>query len=130
LLAKVNPPGWSNDATVVSELERGLLPLCAYYLLHAKQGVDPADPVARFHLSNGARLRRVNWLSDLSPAGMDRSVGLTANYVYYPTDLERNCQAYGKEHKVNATRQLERLSQHAADLCGPTASARVLPISA
>lgn len=130
LLAKVNSSGWSGDPTVAAELEHELLPLSARYLLHAKHGTDPADPVARFHLANGARLRRVNWLSDVSRAGMERSVGLTANYVYYPTNLERNCQTYGREHKINATPQLERLSRQAADLCGPVASARVLPISA
>lgn len=130
LLAKVNAADWSEDATVSAELEHELLPLCAHYLLHAKHGAEPADPVARFHLANGARLRRVNWLGDMSRAGMDRSVGVTANYVYYPTNLERNSQTYGREHKINTTGRLERLSRQAADWCGPTAPARVLPISA
>ncbi len=129
LLAKLNSSGWSADATVAAELEHDLLPLCAHYLLHAKHGDDPADPVARFHLANGARLRRVNWLSDVSRAGMERSVALTANYLYYPTDRERNCQTYGSEHKINTTRQLERLSRQGADLCGPASSASVWPIS-
>ena len=115
----MNSSCWSHDATVAAELEHDLLPLCAHYLLHAKYGAEPADPVARFHLANGARLRQVNWLSDVSPAGMNRSVGLTANYVYCPTDLERNRRTYGTERKINATRYMERLSRQAADLCGP-----------
>jgi malonyl-CoA decarboxylase len=130
LLAKVSSSGWSDDPNVAAELERDLLPLCAHYLLHTRRGDDPADPVARFHLANGARLRRINWLSDVSLAGMDRSAGLTANYLYYPTDLERNCRTYGSEHKINATRELERLSRQGASLCGPDAPARVWPISA
>jgi malonyl-CoA decarboxylase len=65
-----------------AELERELIPLCETYLLQIKRGTEPADPVARFHLGNGARLERLNWLGDTSPAGMDRSAGITANYRY------------------------------------------------
>jgi malonyl-CoA decarboxylase len=113
LVAQINQPAWFEDARVCAELKPDLLPLCARYLLCAKRGVEPADPVARFHFANGARLRRVNWLSDLSPAGLHRSAGLTANYVYAPADLEGNCRAYATEHRVSASRRLERLSQQA-----------------
>src|SRR5262249_35478404 len=88
-----------------------LVPLCVSYLLHAKQGNEPAEPVARFHLANGARLQRVNWLSDMSPRGLDRSFGLTANYVYDPASLPRNCEAYRTAGTVQTTRHLERLSE-------------------
>ena len=50
--------------------KRELLSLCAYYLLRVKRGGEPADPVARFHLRNGACLERINWLGDTSVAGM------------------------------------------------------------
>ena len=131
VLAKINSGDWRHDRPAAAELEDDLLALCSHYLLHAKRGVDPADPVARFHLANGARLRRVNWLSDLSLAGVERSVGLTANYIYYPTDLQRNSQTYGRKHRINSTRQLERLSQQGAELCGPlTTMAAELAISA
>jgi malonyl-CoA decarboxylase len=83
LMAKLNKSDWFADPRVSRELEAELVPLCARYLLYAKHGGEPADPVARFHLANGARLERVNWLSDMSRAGMRRSAGLTANYVYH-----------------------------------------------
>ena len=73
-----------------AELERELVPLCASYLLLAKRGQEPADPVARFHLANGARLERLNWMGDMSAAGVSRSAGLTANYLYKLSDVERN----------------------------------------
>jgi malonyl-CoA decarboxylase len=117
LVAKLDESGWSEDARAAAELERDLMPLCALYLLHAKEGTDPADPVARFHLANGARLRRINWLSDVSPAGLRRSAGLTANYVYHPTDLKGNVRAYATQRRVTTTRQLERLSRRAAQAC-------------
>jgi malonyl-CoA decarboxylase len=131
VLAKIDSGCWRNDQPAATELEHDLLALCSHYLLHAKRGADPADPVARFHLANGARLRRVNWLSDLSRAGVERSVGLTANYIYCPTDLQRNSQTYRREHRVNSTRQLERLSRHGAEICGPLKkTAAEWPISA
>jgi malonyl-CoA decarboxylase len=97
------------------ELGRTLLPLCASYLLTAKRGAEPADPVARFHLGNGARLERLNWLGDTSEAGIDRSASLTANYLYRLSDVERNHHAYITERKVIASRHVQRLS-HAAML--------------
>jgi malonyl-CoA decarboxylase len=128
LLSKVNEPGWSRDEKLAASLHNELLPLCAHYLLHVKERTEPADPVARFHLGNGARLRRVNWLSDTSRAGMFRSVGLTANYLYYPTDLAGNSLGYTTDHTIRATRELERLSRLGARLCA--AGPESLPISA
>lgn len=111
LVAALNTPMWVDDATRAAELERRLMPLCAYYLLEAKQGAEPADPVARFHLANGARLERVNWLGDRSPAGMRRSAGVTVNYVYALADVERNHSTYVADHKIAASRRLVTLSQ-------------------
>jgi malonyl-CoA decarboxylase len=110
LLEGLRRPGWHEDPTVAPALKSDLMSLCATYLLHAKKGDEPADPVARFHLSNGASLVRVNWLSDLSSAGLKRSLGLTANYLYRPAGLLRNCEAYTRTHAVMTARRVERLS--------------------
>ena len=85
--------------------------LCAHYLLHAKRDNEPADPVARFHLANGASLERLNWMADKSPAGLQRSFGLMANYLYQPDDLEPNHEAYAREYRVIASRAIERLAR-------------------
>jgi malonyl-CoA decarboxylase len=95
-----------SDTARADELSRTLLPLCATYLLTAKRGEEPADPVARFHLANGARLERINWLGDTSQAGIDRSGSLTANYLYRLSEVERNHRAYIKERRVVASRQV------------------------
>ena len=76
-----------------------------------QQNQEPLDPVARFHLKNGARLERVNWLGDTSASGLQRSVGLTANYVYKLPDVERNHEFYVREHKVRASREIEALAK-------------------
>lgn len=94
-------------ATVREELRR----LCAYYLLFAKQDKRPLDAVARFHLANGARLERLNWLADTSPAGMQRSLGLMVNYVYRLADVESNHEAYARQYSIVAAHELERLAR-------------------
>lgn len=96
---------------ISTRLRGELTSLCAYYLLHAKQDKAPLDPVARFHLANGARLERLNWLGDSSEIGMRRSLGLMANYVYRLNDLERNHEAYASDFRVIASRELERLAK-------------------
>jgi malonyl-CoA decarboxylase len=115
-VAMLDDPRWLEDEALRAEIQRSLLPLAAYYLLHAKQdhgkqNSDPIDPVARFHLKNGARLERINWFGDISPSGLQRSAGLTANYLYKLPDVERNHELYVREHKVTASREVEALSK-------------------
>ena len=110
-LAKLDDPSWTQDAALEADLERHLAPLCAYYLLRAKQGHEPLDSVARFHLKNGARLERINWLGDTSAAGLQRSAGFSANYIYKLPDVERNHELYVREHKVRASREIEALAK-------------------
>jgi malonyl-CoA decarboxylase len=93
------------------ELQKVLAALCAHYLLKARRGEEPLDPVARFHLGNGAALERVNWLADLSESGLERSLGMMVNYVYRLEDVERNHEAYVKEHRVIASRAVEKLAR-------------------
>jgi malonyl-CoA decarboxylase len=92
---------------IQTELSR----LCAYYLMHAKRGKAPLDPVARFHLANGARLERLNWMGDTSPTGLSRSLGFTVNYVYRLADIERNHGAYATAHTIIASSRLQRLAR-------------------
>lgn len=110
-VAKLGNPQWMEDAALRADIERHVLPLAAYYLLHAKQNQDPLDPVARFHLKNGARLERINWPGDTSSSGFERSAGVTANYVYKLADVERNHELMVREHKVRASREIEALAK-------------------
>ena len=116
LLSKIEDPAWYLGE-VSEELEKQLTRLCAYYLLQAKHEAEPLDPVARFHLGNGAALERVNWMADSSEQGMTRSVGLMVNYVYWLNDVERNHERYVREHAVAASPAVEKLArEHAAEL--------------
>jgi malonyl-CoA decarboxylase len=102
-------PDSATSPAVREEISR----LCAYYLLHAKQGKTPLDPVERFHLSNGASLERLNWLGDVSSIGTRRSLGLMVNYGYRLADMERNHEAYARNYTIVASREFERMARQA-----------------
>ncbi|MGE0799033.1 MAG: malonyl-CoA decarboxylase [Lautropia sp.] len=75
--------------------DAALRALCAHYLLHATHSPDGrGDPVARFHLNNGARLERVNSLADLSKKGLRQSHALMVNYLYDLDEIENNHEAF------------------------------------
>ncbi len=88
-----------------------LLRLCAYYLLDAKVDCQPMDPVARFHLSNGASLDRLNWKADCSSRGLRLSAGIMVNYAYRRKNIEKNHEAYFAEGKVVASAEVRKLAQ-------------------
>src|SRR6185312_16921955 len=78
--------------------------------LDAKTGDGyPIDPVARFHLGNGARLERINWQGDTSAKGMREAHGLMCNYRYEIRDIEKNHEAYKNEGTVAASRHVHAL---------------------
>ena len=110
-MTRLDSPGWHKDAATAAELQRELMRLCAHYLVDAKHGQEPLDSVERFHLGNGARLERINWLGDTSAAGLLRSAGMMVNYVYRLGEVDRNHEAYAREHRVVAVRQVEKLAQ-------------------
>jgi malonyl-CoA decarboxylase len=110
-LALLNEPDWTHKETVLERLQPALMKLCAWYLLHAKSGSEPEDSVARFHLGNGARMERLNWLGDTSKQGMARSAGLMVNYVYRLDEVEQNHEAYVKERQVVASARFAALAR-------------------
>ena len=105
----IETPDWLADGAPGEHLKSRLSHLCAHYLLRAKRGNQPLDPVARFHLRNGARLERINWLSDPSPAGLTQSAGVMVNYVYDEADLVANHEAFVNEGRVAHTRAVASL---------------------
>ncbi len=111
LLAMLDLPDWMNDKGVSAGLQRDLARLCSQYLLYAKSREEPLDSVARFHLGNGARLERLNWLGDTSTAGVRCSAGMMVNYLYSLDSLERNHEAYAKDHQIIASHRFELMAR-------------------
>jgi malonyl-CoA decarboxylase len=91
------------------DLAARLLPLCAAYLVQARRDGQLLDPVARFHLRNGARLERINWAADLSPQGLAGSAGIMVNYLYRLDQVERNHEDFVNKGRVVRSRRVDAL---------------------
>jgi malonyl-CoA decarboxylase len=84
----------------------------AWYFLHAKtRSGMPVDSVARFHLGNGARLERLNWLADTSERAVGQAYGLMVNYLYDLDDIEKNHEAYAQHRTVVASSAVTKLAR-------------------
>jgi len=107
-LTQVETAGWwRGDA---EPLKEPVLRAAAWYFLYAKtRNGAPVDAVARFHLGNGARLERINFLADNSQKSMREAHGLMVNYRYEPKEIERNHEAYANEGIVAASRTVRGL---------------------
>jgi malonyl-CoA decarboxylase len=109
-IARLDTPDWHKNVDDADGLRKILMPYAAYYLACMKHDREAADQVARFHLGNGARLERLNWLADTSRRGLQQSAGMMVNYLYRLDEVEENHEMYVREHKVAASRELRRLA--------------------
>ena len=92
---------WHTHDNLAAELKKPLMRLCAQYLSQEKREDGRAlDPVAHFHLSNGARMERLNWLADISAKGIGQSAGMMINYQYRLDEIEDNHESYTGEGNV------------------------------
>jgi malonyl-CoA decarboxylase len=109
-LDSLDQPGWHQDAEMIAAFKPVLGALAAYYFLveRTDQG-RPVDPVARFHLGNGARLERINLMADLSPKALAHSAGIMVNYSYVLADIEQNHEAYAEAGEVVASSAVRRM---------------------
>ena len=110
---------WPAKPETGQRLRAALEPLAAHYFLKTRRDDGRVlDPVARFHLGNGARLERINWMGDLSAKGLGESYGLMVNYLYDLAEIERNHEAYANQGAVVASsavkKGLPRARLHAA----------------
>lgn len=113
-LHRLDRKGWQDDPAA----REALLTAAAYYLAKAKKASGrPIDPVARFHLGNGARLERLDFLGDVSDKGLHEAHGLMVNYLYKLDDIERNHEAFigkGEVATAAAVRRMLRSGPSAA----------------
>ena len=109
-LAVLDRPDWWGDETTAEMVREPLLRAAAWYYLrvHGARGT-PVDSVARFHLGNGARLERLNFLADTSERALQQSHGLMANYLYDLEHIEQNHEAYAQQHAIVASGAVTRL---------------------
>jgi malonyl-CoA decarboxylase len=110
LLARLDEPDWFDNAELAPQLRSVVEPLAAHYFLKARTSKGRLiDSVARFHLGNGARLERIDWLGDLSPKGLRESAGIMVNYLYRLEDIEKNHEAYANQGEIAASSAVKKL---------------------
>ncbi|XP_063168752.1 malonyl-CoA decarboxylase, mitochondrial [Candoia aspera] len=98
--------GWVKSERLVCVLQQPLMRLCAWYLYGEKHRGYALNPVANFHLQNGAVLWRLNWMADTSPRGMAASCGLMVNYRYFLEDTMANSATYLGTKQIKASEQV------------------------
>jgi malonyl-CoA decarboxylase len=105
ILDNLADEGWTDDEELADAMHPVLMATAAHYFLAAKNiHGKPVDPVARFHLGNGARLERINWLGNTSQKGMKEAHGLMVNYRYDLRDIERNHELFANSGTVAASK--------------------------
>ncbi len=109
VLALLDRTDWHLDAEAAKTLKSALLPAIAAYLLVVRtESGKPIDPVARFHLENGARLERVHWQSDLTPKGLRQAAGFMVNYLYELDRIERNQEAFAQHGEIASSHAVRK----------------------
>ncbi|RQP05692.1 MAG: MCD, Malonyl-CoA decarboxylase MCD [Paracoccus sp. BP8] len=107
--ALLDDPDWHKDPAKAESLRAPLLAAAAAYFLRARDGKGRVvDPVARFHLGNGARLERLNFLGDVSANGLKQSHGLMVNYLYDLDRIEANHEAFAERSAIAASDSVKR----------------------
>lgn len=102
-----DPAAWKDDETITDALRGPMTRIAARYLALEKrppreEGGTPTalNPVAHFHLTNGARIERLNWLGDTSDNGFKQACGMMVNYLYKLNEIERNHEIYSEQGKA------------------------------
>ena len=111
LAALLGKRGWQRDPATLKVIEPVLIRLAARYLLVEANGKRALDPVAHFHLSNGARVEKLHLLADTSDKGLKESATMMVNYLYDPAKIEDYHEDYAGEGKRNATTSVRKLAR-------------------
>jgi malonyl-CoA decarboxylase len=102
-------PDWPRDPRLAEALREPMEKLCAHYLLQERSGAHPVDPVAQFHLNNGARVNGIYWLADTSSRGLRQSYGMMVSYCYDPGELDDNHEQFQRGGRIVAARRVQKL---------------------
>ncbi|CEI84666.1 Malonyl-CoA decarboxylase [Ehrlichia minasensis] len=93
-------------ADLSQDIKSLFLKLCAYYLVKAKNADRALDPVAHFHLSNGAIIKQLNWMADVSEKGLSSSMGIMVNYHYELSKIDDNYENYVINKEINCSKEV------------------------
>jgi len=96
---------WYKNEEILEVVKKPLMRLCAYYLLNVKKknSKNAYDPVANFHLTNGAKIEHIHWMADISKRALLNSFGIMLNYHYRLDKININHEAYMSNGKIHAS---------------------------
>ncbi|GMF25116.1 unnamed protein product [Phytophthora fragariaefolia] len=115
LLKKINDPEWHKDAELVENIRDVMVAACARYILFARKHDKIMDPVANFHLQNGAQVEQINFMADTTPSALSSALGMMINYRYCMPSIDVTSLSYKRQ-------SLAAVSPAAARLVWPTES--------
>jgi malonyl-CoA decarboxylase len=107
--------GWMADQEMARALQEPLTRAAAHYLIARTETGQPIDPVARFHLGNGARIERLNWAADTSRLRIEQSAGVMVNYLYPRPEIEANHEAFASRRVITVSSQIADLLKAAPE---------------
>jgi malonyl-CoA decarboxylase len=91
------------------DFHRIMMKLCSQYLYLAKKDNLPLDPVARFHLGNGASIEKINWCGDTSENGFKQSASMLVNYSYNLKTVESNHEEFVNNDKISVSKEILKI---------------------
>ena len=109
ILLTILKTSWHKDSETAAILRPILMRLCAHYLIKEGKKTRALDPVAHFHLSNGAVMEQLNWLADISTKGLKQSAGMMVNYLYQLNKIEENHENYILGNTIPASKPMKKL---------------------
>ena len=111
LLEILDAGKWYKNKESAEYLKKPLLRLCTHFLFTVKKGngIRTFDPVANFHLSNGAKIEHIHWLADISKKGIAQSAGIMVNYHYRLDKIEINHENYMRHGKIHVSSEVRSL---------------------
>ncbi len=107
LVNKLNVSNIEKNKSLINKL------IFDYFFISNREDNLPNDPVARFHIGNGAILENINFLGDVSEKGLQQSLGTMVNYLYDLEEVEKNHEKYVVDKKINTSKRLLKESQKA-----------------
>jgi malonyl-CoA decarboxylase len=115
LAAALGQDDWLGRLELAEELAAPLVRAAARYLVERNGAGLPLDPVARFHLGNGARIERLNWRADSTPRRLKQSAGMMVNYLYHPAEIEQNHEAFASRRLITVAPEINDLLKGAPE---------------
>ena len=100
---------WLSDETICAVMQKPMQRLVTKYIVNEKRkGSTAANPVAHFHLSNGAKFERINWMADLSDHGKSQSYGMMINYLYDLDEIDKNHEQYIENGVIALSKTIQK----------------------